>query len=76
MTPEALTDGLRGRARRRAGAKCDGTTFDLSKLKDENGAAFPGIDGVGNWVVALECTQCSNPAPCYMAFLAPCNPGP
>lgn len=80
LTPSQMEQGfvnLEGLAEKVYSANVvTGTTFDLSKLKDENGAAFPGIDGVGNWVVALECTQCSNPAPWYMAFLAPCSPGP
>ena len=54
-----------------------GTTMDLSTLTVDGtatGEAFPGIDATSTWIVALQCGSCSNPAPWYMAILAPCTP--
>jgi len=50
-----------------------GSVLDFTSLKDENGAAFPGIDGNGTWLVGLICGNCRNPAPWYMTILAPCS---
>jgi len=50
-----------------------GTTVDFSSLQDGNGAAFPGIDGTGTWIVALQCGGCRNPAPWYLSILKPCS---
>jgi len=49
-----------------------GTSLDLSKAKDPNGNAFPGIDATANWIVALNCGECANPAPWYLTVLKPC----
>ena len=58
-----------------SGEVISGTTMDLSTLKDEGGAAFPGIDSNGVWLVALFCTssQCNNPAPWSITVLKPCG---
>jgi hypothetical protein len=50
-----------------------GTTVDFSSLQDSNGTAFPGIDGTGTWIVALQCGGCRNPAPWYLSILKPCS---
>jgi len=50
------------------------TKLDLSTLTDSSNNAFPGIDGTGTWIVALQClNNCRNPAPLYLAILKPCN---
>jgi len=49
-----------------------GTSLDLSKTKDPNGNAFPGIDATANWIVALNCGECANPAPWYLTVFKPC----
>jgi hypothetical protein len=49
-----------------------GTSLDLSKAKDPSGNPFPGIDATSNWVVALNCGDCANPAPWYLTVLKPC----
>jgi hypothetical protein len=54
-----------------------GHTFDLADLEDAGGAAFPGFDKEGTWVVALNCGGCANPAPWYFTVVDPCtNPAP
>jgi hypothetical protein len=50
-----------------------GQSVSLSRLTDANGTAFPGIDDVGVWVVALKCGSCSNPAPLFLTVLEPCS---
>jgi hypothetical protein len=50
-----------------------GSVLDFTSLKDANGAAFPGVDGNGTWLVGLICGNCRNPAPWYMTILAPCS---
>lgn len=50
-----------------------GSVLDFKTLKDENGAAFPGVDGTGTWIVALDCGNCRNPAPWYLTILKPCS---
>jgi hypothetical protein len=51
-----------------------GASIDLSTLKDETEATFPGIDERGTWLVALFCTShCSNPAPWSISILKPCD---
>jgi hypothetical protein len=51
-----------------------GTVVDLSTMVHERtGAAFPGIDANGTWVVALRCGNCKNPAPWYLSVLKPCT---
>ena len=50
-----------------------GAMLDFSTLKDKNGAAFPGVDDTGTWMVGLQCGNCRNPAPWYMAILKPCT---
>jgi hypothetical protein len=48
-----------------------GTKAILSNLKTDGGEGFPGIDGTGTWVVALQCGGCRNPAPWYLSILKP-----
>jgi hypothetical protein len=48
-----------------------GTVLDFTTLVDANGAAFPGIDSSGTWLVALLCGNCRNPAPYYLTILKP-----
>jgi hypothetical protein len=50
-----------------------GSVLDFSKLMDENGASFPGIDDNGTWLVGLFCGNCRNPAPWYLTILKPCS---
>jgi len=50
-----------------------GLVLDFTKLKDDKGASFPGIDGTGTWLVGLLCGNCRNPAPLYMTVLKPCS---
>lgn len=51
-----------------------GSKLNLSMLVEETtGAPFTGIDGTGTWVLALNCTKCTNPAPWYLTILAPCQ---
>ena len=50
-----------------------GSVLDFTQLKDDNGAAFPGIDGEGTWMVGLICGNCRNPAPWYMTILKSCS---
>jgi hypothetical protein len=51
-----------------------GSTLDFTTLKDSSGAAFPGVDDTGTWMVGLICGNCRNPAPWYMTILKPCTP--
>jgi hypothetical protein len=50
-----------------------GSVLDFTMLRDENGAAFPGIDDNGTWLVGLICGNCRNPAPWYMTILKTCS---
>jgi hypothetical protein len=50
-----------------------GSVLDFTTLKDANGAAFPGVDDSGTWLVGLLCGNCRNPAPWYMTILKPCS---
>ncbi len=50
-----------------------GFVLDFTTLKDDSGAAFPGIDSNGTWLVGLLCGNCRNPAPWYMTILKPCS---
>ena len=50
-----------------------GSVLDFTTLKDANGAAFPGVDDSGTWLVGLTCGNCRNPAPWYMTILKPCS---
>jgi hypothetical protein len=51
-----------------------GTKAILSNLKTDSGDGFPGIDGTGTWIVALQCGGCRNPAPWYLSVLKPSTP--
>jgi hypothetical protein len=50
-----------------------GSVLDFTTLRDESGAAFPGIDDTGTWLVGLICGSCRNPAPWYMTILKTCS---
>ncbi len=52
-----------------------GTSFDLSLTHDSGGKPFAGIDASGTWLLALNCGDCTNPAPWYMTVLTACSPG-
>jgi hypothetical protein len=48
----------------------------VSTLKETTtGAAFPGIDNTGTWILALFCDTvvCGNPAPWFLTVLQTCN---
>jgi hypothetical protein len=49
-----------------------GQSVNLSRLENENGERFSGIDDIGVWVVVLMCSACTNPAPWFLAVLHPC----
>jgi hypothetical protein len=51
-----------------------GSVLDFTTLMDASGAAFPGIDDTGTWLVGLTCGICRNPAPWYLTILKPCTP--
>lgn len=48
-----------------------GSVLDFTKLMDDAGHSFPGVDSNGTWLVALICTNCRNPAPYYLTILEP-----
>jgi hypothetical protein len=50
-----------------------GSVLDFTMLEDDSGAAFPGIDDNGTWLVGLFCGNCRNPAPWYMTILKTCS---
>jgi len=50
-----------------------GTSVDFSSLKSSSGQGFPGIDGIGTWIIALQCGACRSPAPLYLSILKPCS---
>ena len=50
-----------------------GSVLDFTTLRDDSGAAFPGIDDTGTWLVGLICGNCRNPAPWYMTILKTCS---
>ena len=50
-----------------------GDALNVSTLMDEAGQTFPGIDDTGTWVLALNCGDCTNPAPWFLTILVPCN---
>ena len=49
-----------------------GQSVNLSRLKNEAGDTFPGIDSIGTWIVALKCGSCANPAPWFLSILHAC----
>jgi hypothetical protein len=51
----------------------EGTSIDLSTMKDSGGNGFGGINDQGTWLVALQCGSCHNPAPWYLTVLKPCS---
>ena len=48
-----------------------GTQANLADAVDGEGAAFPGFDGDGMWVLALRCSTCYNPAPIFLTVIEP-----
>ena len=50
-----------------------GQSVRLSRLTDDEGTAFVGIDDEGTWIAALKCASCSNPAPLFLTILEPCS---
>jgi hypothetical protein len=52
-----------------------GSTLNFTTLTEtKTGAAFPGIDDTGTWLVGLICGNCRNPAPWYLTIVKPCTP--
>lgn len=55
------------------GAVTAGAKLNLTSLTEAtSGAVFAGIDGTGTWILTLNCTECSNPAPWFLTILEPC----
>jgi len=52
-----------------------GASLNLSTLVEETtSAAFPGISADGStWILALNCSKCTNPAPWFLTILTPCQ---
>lgn len=50
-----------------------GSELSLAAATNERGVAFSGIDGDANWILALICSRCANPAPWYLTQLLPCT---
>lgn len=48
-----------------------GTSADLADATDASGAAFTGFSGDGEWVLALTCSRCYNPAPPFVTRVTP-----
>lgn len=49
-----------------------GTSVTLSELENDAGVPFSSVDSDGTWVLALFCSDCSNPAPWFMTILESC----
>lgn len=45
------------------------TTLALSAAQDDAGAAFNGFSAGSTWLLALECTECTSPAPPFLTVL-------
>lgn len=43
------------------------TSAELGAATDEEGTAFPGFTADGAWLIGLECTDCTSPAPLALA---------
>ncbi len=48
-----------------------GTQADLATAIDANGVAFSGFHEGGQWLLALRCSRCYNPAPPFVATVSP-----
>lgn len=48
-----------------------GQEVALSRLLDQAGNPFPGIDDNGVWMFSLTCGSCRNPAPWFVSILRP-----
>ncbi len=78
LTPQQLTEqflGLENIAAEMYRAPVpQGSTLNLSALVEETtGAPFAGINATGTWILALNCTKCTNPAPWFLTILTPCQ---
>ncbi len=49
-----------------------GSSLRLSALGNDSGS-FTGVDSSGTWLLSLNCTTCSNPAPLFLTVLEPCS---
>lgn len=77
LTPDELTAQFLGleniAAELYRGPVEAGAKLNLSTLVEETtAAAFPGIDDTGTWILALNCTSCTNPAPWFLTILQSC----
>lgn len=43
------------------------TSADLSLAVDDAGTAFPGFSEGGSWIIGIECTTCTSPAPVLLS---------
>lgn len=43
------------------------TSADLSEATDDAGVAFPGFSAGGSWILGIECTVCTSPAPVLLS---------
>lgn len=78
LTPEQLTEQFLGldniADELYRGVVTAGSKLNLNTLTEETTAApFPGIDGTGTWILALNCSDCTNPAPWFLTILQPCQ---
>jgi hypothetical protein len=48
-----------------------GQELALSRLTNEAGSPFPGVDDTGIWLFTLNCSSCRNPAPWFLSILRP-----
>jgi hypothetical protein len=48
-----------------------GTTGDLAGAMDPGGVAFSGFHDGGEWILALRCSRCYNPAPPFLTLVTP-----
>lgn len=48
-----------------------GTSADLADAVDADGGAFPGFHDGGEWLLALRCSRCYNPAPPFISIVSP-----
>ena len=48
-----------------------GTEADLGAAVDAEGVAFSGFHAGGEWLLALRCSRCYNPAPPFISIVSP-----
>ncbi|MEQ1565933.1 MAG: hypothetical protein ABMA64_09875 [Myxococcota bacterium] len=46
------------------------TSAALSEAADEAGAAFPGFDATGTWLIGISCSACSTPVPLLLTVIS------